>query len=210
MVADREIGLAARKISGLPRRNQLDRDASRHFWRASGERAGKENRGPFTDGDPYRPAQCRRCRCAPPLQHQRRMFDTFRCGNQMLAGGVEAQPLGQAVEQSRPTERRLECRETSADRRLAQPQRTTGGAQRPVSSDREEDTNIVPIHRRAITRLRAPFLRAATEFRPRNHRFVKSYHDTFLYRYVSDLSSLDINSYHQIYRQRETDSLGWR
>jgi hypothetical protein len=44
--------------------------------------------------------QLRRGRRTPALQPQHRLFDTLCRRDQLLADGVEAQPLGQAVEQS--------------------------------------------------------------------------------------------------------------
>jgi hypothetical protein len=96
-------------------------------------------------------AQHRRGRRAPPLQRQHRILDALGRWDQLLAGGVEAQPLGQAVEEGRPAKTGLERRQTAGDRRLAQPERASGGAHRPFASDCEEHPDIVPVHR-TVTR----------------------------------------------------------
>jgi hypothetical protein len=97
--------------------------------------------------DPDRAAQRWRRRRPPPLQHQGRAFDALRRQHQLLAEGVEAQPFRQPVEQRGAAKRRLERGEPAPDRRLAQPERAAGRAQRAVARDREKHAGIVPIHR---------------------------------------------------------------
>ena len=60
----------------------------------------KKPGGAFAGRYPHCTAQLRRGRRAPPLQPQYRVFDSLCRRDQLLADGVEAQPLGQAVEQN--------------------------------------------------------------------------------------------------------------
>src|SRR5437868_2531306 len=103
----------------------------------------------------------------------------------MFAGGVEAQPLGPAVEQRRTAKGRLEAREAAADRWLAEPQRPTGGAQRAVPRHRQENAHIVPVH---VAGDRRDGVAVAAEFLAGNDAFIEHDHDTILYRCISDLS----------------------
>jgi len=128
-VAQRHIGLAARQVCRLSRFDQLQGDAGRkHRRRRSREAAGEKPGGTLSGRYPHRAAQHRRGRRAPPLQRQYRIFDALGCCDQLLAGGVEAQPLGEAVEQGWPARSGLECGQSASDGRLAQPERPSGGA----------------------------------------------------------------------------------
>jgi hypothetical protein len=60
---------------------------------------------------------------------RRRSSDSTALGgrDQLFAGGVKAQPFGEAVEQCRPAKTGFERGQTAGNGRLAQPERTSGG-----------------------------------------------------------------------------------
>src|SRR5207244_13368635 len=81
------------------------------------------------------------------LEEQCCALQLFHGRYQCVASGIQPQALKQPVKQSPPAESRLEPGQSAANRRLAQPQRATGGAQRSMTGDAEKHTNVVPIHR---------------------------------------------------------------
>ena len=60
----------------------------------------KKPGGAFTGRYPHCTTQLRRGRRAPPLQPEHRILDALCRRDKLLADRVEAQPLGQAVEQN--------------------------------------------------------------------------------------------------------------
>ena len=106
---------------------------------------GREARRPLADRDTHRAAECRRGRCSATLERPCGAFELFSRRQQRLAGGIQRQAFGQAVEQSRPAERRFECGQATADRRLAKPQGPAGGAERTIPGHRKKDAGIVPV-----------------------------------------------------------------
>jgi hypothetical protein len=100
-MTQRHIGFASREVCRLSRVDQFQSDAG---WQRrccrSRQATSQKPGGAFAGRYPHRTAQLRRGRRAPPLQRQHRVFDALCRRDQLLADGVEAQPLGQAVEQS--------------------------------------------------------------------------------------------------------------
>ena len=147
-VAQRQIGVAAREVRGLRRLDELEDDPRRQtVLPRAAAMAGEQALGPFPDRNADRAAQRRRAGDAAPFKRQRRAFEPLGGSDQGLAGGVEAQTVGQAVEQCRTTERLFECREPPTDRGLAQAERPAGRAQRPVTGNSEKHASVVPIDR---------------------------------------------------------------
>jgi len=128
LVTQRHVGFASREVFRLSRIDQFQGDAGRKRRRGRFRQAASEKPGGTLAGRyPHRTAQHRRGRGAPPLQRQRCILDALGRRNQLLAGGVEAQPLGQAVEQGRPAKSGLERGQSAGDGRLAEPERAPGG-----------------------------------------------------------------------------------
>src|SRR5262249_36116875 len=97
--------------------------------------------------------------------------------DQRFAGGVQAQTLRKAIEQSGPAKSRLERCQATSHRRLTEPECAAGAAQRTVAGNREEDADIVPIHQRRAVAVR---------------------HDTRLYRWIPLLSMSEIIMYRYV------------
>src|SRR5262249_13857314 len=106
-------------------------------------------------------------------------LDALGLGHQLLADGVEAQPLGQAIEQTRPAKTGLEGGQSAGDGRLAQPERPPGGTHRALPADAEEHPDIVPAHRPPTGSWRTG-RRLVPRLAPRNDQSVKSSHDILL------------------------------
>ena len=158
--------------------DQFQGDAGRKRRRGRFRQAASEKPGGALAGRyPHRTAQHRRSRRAPPLQRQHRILDTLGRRDQLLAGGVEVQPLGQAVEQGRPAKSGLERGQSAGDGRLAEPERPPGGTHRALPGNGEEHPDIVPVHRPAI-RSRWTGRRLMSRLAPGNCRSVESSHDT--------------------------------
>src|SRR5205823_5670776 len=101
-----------------------------------------------------------------PFERQGGVLQLLGNGQQGRAGVIEPQSLGQAVEQGRSAENRLECSNPPTDGRLAYAKGAPGGAQRSVACDRKKNSGVIPIEQAGA---------------------VTAIHDTPTYRYVPKL-----------------------
>jgi hypothetical protein len=120
------------------------------------------------------------------------MLDALGCRDQLLTGGIEAQPLREAVEQVRTAKSGLERRQSASDGGLAEPERPPGGTHRTFTGDGEEHPNITPIHGPSTQSWRTA-RRLMPRLARRNRQSVESSHDIFLHTEAQRVLGHELN-----------------